>query len=137
MEVDLRALENKLTNLLAQLDGRENELLVKLRAIEVPPEANTASPPESAPETSRAEDKPPSLKAQILNAAVEDAILAVLRSWDTRLKSAKIAEELIAAGYPFPSGNPRDFVTNELQEMASANKIKKVKTVKGTYFTLP
>ena len=92
--------------------------------------------PELAPEATVPEEEPKSLKVLVANATTEDAVLAVLRSWETRLKSAKIAEELIAAGYPFPSSNPRDLVTSVLQDMARDNKIKEVRTIKGTYFTL-
>ena len=109
-----------------------------------PPEAVTASPPEPAseknseptPPATVSEKDPRPLKEQISGATVEDAVLAVLRSWDTRLKSAKITEELISAGYPFPSGNPRDLITGVLQDMAGSNEIRRVKTIKGTYFTL-
>ena len=54
-----------------------------------------------------------------------------------RIKSGKVAEELIAAGYPFESSKPADFVADLLQEMAKEEKVKKVKTIKGAYFTLP
>lgn len=203
MGVDLRELENKLTNILADLDAREAQLKEELRAIDLvkqasegeqatatavsttegsipestpsqpqgtspaelsatmeaplriqegnfpqqepTPAAVSAEPtaiqeaavePELAPEATVPEEEPKSLKVLVANATTEDAVLAVLRSWETRLKSAKIAEELIAAGYPFPSSNPLDLVTSVLQDMARDNKIKKVRTIKGTYFTL-
>ena len=52
------------------------------------------------------------------------------------MKPAKIAEELLAASYPFPGDNPRDLVMNVLHDMARDNKIRQMKTIKGTYFTL-
>ena len=203
MGVDLRELENKLTNILADLDAREAQLKEELRAIDLvkqasegeqatatavsttegsipestpsqpqgtspaelsatmeaplriqegnfpqqepTPAAVSAEPtaiqeaavePELAPEAIVPEEEPKSLKVLVANATTEDAVLAVLRSWETRLKSAKIAEELIAVGYPFPSSSPLDLVTSVLQDMARDNKIKKVRTIKGTYFTL-
>lgn len=203
MEVDLRELENKLTNILADLDVREAQLKEELRAIDLVkqasegeqatatavstregsiPESTPSQPqgtspaelsatmeaplriqegdipqqepapaevsaeptaiqeaavePELAPEATVPEEEPKSLKVLVANATTEDAVLAVLRSWKTRLKSAKITEELIAAGYPFLSNNPRDLVTSVLQDMARDNKIKKLRTIKGTYFTL-
>ena len=68
--------------------------------------------------------------------SVEEAVLAALKALKTRLKPAKIAEELLAAGYPFPGDNPRDLVMNVLHDMARDNKIRQMKTIKGTYFTL-
>lgn len=203
MGVDLRELENKLTNILADLDVREAQLKEELRAIDLVqqasegeqatatavstregsiPESTPSQPqgtspaelsatmeaplriqegdipqqepapaeasaeptaiqeaavePELAPEATVPEEEPKSLKVLVANATTENAVLAVLRSSETHLKSAKIAEELIAAGYPFPSNNPRDLVTSVLQDMARDNKIKEVRTIKGTYFTL-
>jgi hypothetical protein len=99
-------------------------------------EAQATSPaePESAPAEPGKDSRP--LKEQLAGATPESAALAVLRSWDSRLKPAKIAGELIAAGYPFPSGNARDVVADALEAMGRDNKVKKVKTIKGTYFTL-
>ena len=105
-------------------------------AVETAPETGPAPhpEPESAPADPEKDSRP--LREQLSGATPQDAALAVLRSWDSRLKAAKIAEELIAAGYPFPSGNARDVVASVLEDMARDNKIKKVKTIKGTYFTL-
>ena len=60
----------------------------------------------------------------------------MLKALENRLKPAKIAEEFLAAGYPFPGDNPRDLVMNVLPDMARNNKIRQMKTIKGTYFTL-
>lgn len=76
------------------------------------------------------------MKEQIAGSSVEEAVLAALKALETRLKPAKIAEELLAAGYPFPGDNPRDLVMNVLPDMARDNKIRQMKTIKGTYFTL-
>ena len=105
-------------------------------AVETVPETGSAPSPEPEPAPADPEKDSRPLREQLSGASPEDAVLAVLRSWDSRLKAAKIAEELIAAGYPFPSGNARDVVANVLEDMARDNKIKKVKTIKGTYFTL-
>lgn len=87
------------------------------------PAAPEPAPAISAPTAPEKKDAR-SLKEQIAGSSMEEAVLAVLRSLKTRLKPAKIAEELLAAGYPFPGENPRDLVMNVLHDMARNNKNK-------------
>ncbi|MEE8348901.1 MAG: hypothetical protein V3R94_04970 [Acidobacteriota bacterium] len=95
------------------------------------PEPEAAPTPPSVPD----QDSLP-LNQQMTNATAEEAILAVLKSLDTRLKPAKIVDVLIAAGFSLPIDNPRDLVTSLLNDMVKDNKIKKLKTIRGTYYAL-
>ena len=119
----------------AQGEGLDNTLPAMEKASEKL-SASELAPPNPIPAPSAPEKDARSLKEQIAGSSVEEAVLAALKALETRLKPAKIAEELLAAGYPFPGDNPRDLVMNVLPDMARDNKIRQMKTIKGTYFTL-
>lgn len=67
----------------------------------------------------------------------EEAILEVIRTFNEPLKGPRIAEELIAVGYPFDDSNPNRQVEKTLEKMQKEGRIKRMKTIKGTFFGLP
>ena len=67
----------------------------------------------------------------------EEAILEVIRTFREPLKAAKIAAELVAVGFPFDDAKPDDSVTGLLDGLAKEGKVKKMRTIKGTFFGLP